>query len=182
MSLPASELSRGHTWQEYDCSCRLVQKCLSNVPLLCMIWILRGHVKCLPVIPHSCFFRLPAHPHVRPELQQPQPGDQLRRRQQEHHVRGLPRRWTLDVHGRRGLHGSHMGPQVPQRKLTALTFTLRSANLTLTPAAPSRSRNLQCQRIFQVNAPINCVCLHPNQVRLAHESLIGANTTVYLVF
>lgn len=28
-----------------------------------------------------------------------------------------------------------------------------------------RSRNLQCQRIFQVNAPINCVCLHPNQVR-----------------
>lgn len=27
-----------------------------------------------------------------------------------------------------------------------------------------RSRNLQCQRIFQVNAPINCVCLHPNQV------------------
>ncbi|XP_075021665.1 target of rapamycin complex subunit LST8 isoform X2 [Calonectris borealis] len=26
-----------------------------------------------------------------------------------------------------------------------------------------RSRNLQCQRIFQVNAPINCVCLHPNQ-------------------
>lgn len=28
----------------------------------------------------------------------------------------------------------------------------------------SRSRNLQCQRIFQVNAPINCVCLHPNQV------------------
>lgn len=29
---------------------------------------------------------------------------------------------------------------------------------------PCRSRNLQCQRIFQVNAPINCVCLHPNQV------------------
>ncbi|XP_010226309.1 PREDICTED: target of rapamycin complex subunit LST8, partial [Tinamus guttatus] len=27
-----------------------------------------------------------------------------------------------------------------------------------------RSRNLQCQRIFQVNAPINCVCLHPNQL------------------
>lgn len=26
-----------------------------------------------------------------------------------------------------------------------------------------RSRNLQCQRIFQVNAPVNCVCLHPNQ-------------------
>lgn len=28
-----------------------------------------------------------------------------------------------------------------------------------------RSRNLQCQKLFQVNAPINCVCLHPNQVR-----------------
>ena len=35
-------------------------------------------------------------------------------------------------------------------------------------APPQRSRNLQCQRIFQVNAPINCVCLHPNQVRGAH--------------
>ncbi|XP_056627343.1 target of rapamycin complex subunit lst8 isoform X1 [Triplophysa dalaica] len=29
-----------------------------------------------------------------------------------------------------------------------------------------RSRNLQCQRIFQVNAPVNCVCLHPNQAEL----------------
>ncbi|MGH0125632.1 UNVERIFIED_CONTAM: hypothetical protein FKN15_024159 [Acipenser sinensis] len=29
-----------------------------------------------------------------------------------------------------------------------------------------RSRNLQCKRIFQVNAPINCVCLHPNQAEL----------------
>ena len=27
-----------------------------------------------------------------------------------------------------------------------------------------RSRNLQCQRIFQVNSPVNAVCLHPNQV------------------
>ncbi|CAG5910905.1 unnamed protein product [Menidia menidia] len=33
-------------------------------------------------------------------------------------------------------------------------------------AAAGRSRNLQCQRIFQVNAPINCVCLHPNQAEL----------------
>lgn len=45
------------------------------------------------------------------------------------------------------------------------TFPLWSAKLTLIPTAPPRSRNLQCQRIFQVNAPINCVCLHPNQVR-----------------
>ncbi|KAL4230535.1 Target of rapamycin complex subunit lst8 [Mactra antiquata] len=29
-----------------------------------------------------------------------------------------------------------------------------------------RSRNLQCQRIFQVNAPVNCICLHPNQGEL----------------
>ncbi|KRX67115.1 Target of rapamycin complex subunit lst8 [Trichinella sp. T9] len=29
-----------------------------------------------------------------------------------------------------------------------------------------RSRNLQCQRIFQVNTPVSCVCLHPNQVEL----------------
>lgn len=29
-----------------------------------------------------------------------------------------------------------------------------------------RMRNLQCQRIFQVNTPVNCVCLHPNQVEL----------------
>lgn len=27
-----------------------------------------------------------------------------------------------------------------------------------------RSRNLQCQRVFQVKAPVNCVSLHPNQV------------------
>ncbi|XP_061181019.1 target of rapamycin complex subunit lst8-like [Saccostrea echinata] len=26
-----------------------------------------------------------------------------------------------------------------------------------------RTRSLQCQRIFQANAPVNCVCLHPNQ-------------------
>lgn len=29
-----------------------------------------------------------------------------------------------------------------------------------------RSRNLQCQRIFMVNSPVNCVCLHPNQGEL----------------
>ena len=27
-----------------------------------------------------------------------------------------------------------------------------------------RSRNLQCQRVYQVKAPVNCVILHPNQV------------------
>lgn len=29
-----------------------------------------------------------------------------------------------------------------------------------------RSRNLQCQRIFQANQPVNSVCLHPNQGEL----------------
>ncbi|KAK3932554.1 Target of rapamycin complex subunit lst8 [Frankliniella fusca] len=29
-----------------------------------------------------------------------------------------------------------------------------------------RSRTLQCQRIFQVSAPVNCACLHPNQSEL----------------
>lgn len=29
-----------------------------------------------------------------------------------------------------------------------------------------RSRNFQCQRIFQTSAPVNCVKLHPNQSEL----------------
>lgn len=29
-----------------------------------------------------------------------------------------------------------------------------------------RSKSSQCQRIFQVNAPVNCICLHPNQGEL----------------
>ncbi|KAI0208379.1 Target of rapamycin complex subunit lst8 [Lamellibrachia satsuma] len=37
-----------------------------------------------------------------------------------------------------------------------------------------RSRNLQCQRIFQVNAPVNCVCLHPNQGELLVGDQSGA--------
>ncbi|NWR87941.1 LST8 protein, partial [Furnarius figulus] len=41
------------------------------------------------------------------------------------------------------------------------------------PVCP-RSRNLQCQRIFQVNAPINCVCLHPNQAELIVGDQSGA--------
>lgn len=30
----------------------------------------------------------------------------------------------------------------------------------------NRSSSFQCQRIFQVTAPVNCVCLHPNQAEL----------------
>lgn len=105
----------------------------------------------------SC--RVSAHPHVRPELQQPKPRHQLRRSQQEHHLRGLPWGRTLDVHWRRGLHGSHMGPKV--RRFASTPAEIHSAVIN---RPPFRSRNLQCQRIFQVNAPINCVCLHPNQV------------------
>ncbi|XP_059485892.1 target of rapamycin complex subunit lst8 [Neocloeon triangulifer] len=29
-----------------------------------------------------------------------------------------------------------------------------------------RKGSMQCQRIFQVSAPVNCVCLHPNQAEL----------------
>ena len=38
-------------------------------------------------------------------------------------------------------------------------------------------RNLQCQRIFQANAPVNSVTLHPNQ----HELIVGdQNGAVHL--
>ena len=30
----------------------------------------------------------------------------------------------------------------------------------------TRSRNLHVSRIFQVGAPVNCACLHPNQAEL----------------
>lgn len=30
----------------------------------------------------------------------------------------------------------------------------------------NRGRAQQCQRLFQVNAPVNCMCLHPNQATL----------------
>lgn len=40
-----------------------------------------------------------------------------------------------------------------------------------------RSRTLQCQRMFGTNAPVNCVCLHPNQ----SELYIGdQNGAIYL--
>jgi len=29
-----------------------------------------------------------------------------------------------------------------------------------------RSRNLQCQRVYKAEAPINSICLHPNQGEL----------------
>ncbi|NXM87578.1 LST8 protein, partial [Oenanthe oenanthe] len=46
--------------------------------------------------------------------------------------------------------------------------------LSAPPLLCHRSRNLQCQRIFQVNAPINCVCLHPNQAELIVGDQSGA--------
>ena len=63
----------------------------------------------------SVFFsvsRLPTHPHVWLELQQPKPSDHIRWRQQEHHVGGLPWGRSLDVHRGGGLHGSDLGPEV----------------------------------------------------------------------
>ncbi|XP_048575935.1 target of rapamycin complex subunit lst8 [Nematostella vectensis] len=37
-----------------------------------------------------------------------------------------------------------------------------------------RTRSLQCQRVFQVNAPVNCVALHPNQGELIVGDQSGA--------
>ena len=37
-----------------------------------------------------------------------------------------------------------------------------------------RSRNLQCQRLFQMKSPVNCVCLHPNQGELFIGDQSGA--------
>lgn len=71
------------------------------------------HSQCWCIV----FFRLSAHPNVWPELQQPQSSDQLWWSQQEHHICRLPWRWTLDVHGGRGLHGSHLGSEVQNSKL-----------------------------------------------------------------
>ncbi len=33
---------------------------------------------------------------------------------------------------------------------------------------------MQCQKLFQANAPINCVCLHPNQAALVVGDQTGA--------
>ena len=33
---------------------------------------------------------------------------------------------------------------------------------------------MQCQKLFQANAPINCVCLHPNQAALVIGDQTGA--------
>jgi len=33
---------------------------------------------------------------------------------------------------------------------------------------------MQCQKLFQANAPINCVCLHPNQAILVIGDQSGA--------
>ncbi|NWY67601.1 LST8 protein, partial [Erithacus rubecula] len=82
-------------------------------------------------------------------------------------------RRALDVHGRGGLHGPHLGPQVGTGGFPPGC----AADVTALSAPPllcHRSRNLQCQRIFQVNAPINCVCLHPNQAELIVGDQSGA--------
>ena len=33
---------------------------------------------------------------------------------------------------------------------------------------------MQCQKLFQANAPINCVCLHPNQAAVVVGDQTGA--------
>ncbi|NXA04031.1 LST8 protein, partial [Sapayoa aenigma] len=64
--------------------------------------------------------------------------------------------------------GDHAGPEHDRSR--------RADPMLLNMLLPNccRSRNLQCQRIFQVNAPINCVCLHPNQAELIVGDQSGA--------
>ncbi|NWI42990.1 LST8 protein, partial [Picathartes gymnocephalus] len=87
-------------------------------------------------------------------------------------------RRALDVHGGGGLHGPHLGSQVGTGGVPPSGSTPglwgRSHTLSPPPSLCHRSRNLQCQRIFQVNAPINCVCLHPNQAELIVGDQSGA--------
>ena len=48
------------------------------------------------------------------------------------------------------------------------TYTLKTHNNYYSAhcLSFSRGRAQQCQRLFQVNAPVNCMCLHPNQATL----------------
>ncbi|NXK75024.1 LST8 protein, partial [Amazona guildingii] len=62
-------------------------------------------------------------------------------------------------------------PPAASQKLRSLSHAVNRALCLLFSC---RSRNLQCQRIFQVNAPINCVCLHPNQAELIVGDQSGA--------
>ena len=61
-----------------------------------------------------------------------------------------------------------MGPQVSICLLTLLHIqTQNTHNHTHTHIHTyHRGRSQQCQRLFQVNAPVNCMCLHPNQATL----------------
>ncbi|NXP72311.1 LST8 protein, partial [Ramphastos sulfuratus] len=80
-------------------------------------------------------------------------------------VGGKPGGW------RRGDPGEAAGPLPPAAEVVELVACAPSS---LLPHSFLRSRNLQCQRIFQVNAPINCVCLHPNQAELIVGDQSGA--------
>ncbi|NXU42922.1 LST8 protein, partial [Drymodes brunneopygia] len=71
-----------------------------------------------------------------------------------------------------GTSGGHRG--LPPRSGGTPGLWGRPHTLNTPPSLCHRSRNLQCQRIFQVNAPINCVCLHPNQAELIVGDQSGA--------
>ncbi|NWH66137.1 LST8 protein, partial [Geococcyx californianus] len=65
-------------------------------------------------------------------------------------------------------------PPAPREPNTRVHCQLPALTPTPSSLLCCRSRNLQCQRIFQVNAPINCVCLHPNQAELIVGDQSGA--------
>lgn len=66
----------------------------------------------------------------------------------------------MDVYRRRRLFRKSMGFEVNAE--TRMIYIFDSIILNFI----DRSSSFQCQRIFQVTAPVNCVCLHPNQAEL----------------
>lgn len=70
----------------------------------------------------------------------------------------------MDVYRRRRLFRKSMGFEVNyiQKYINKNNLYFQTSNIKFV----DRSSSFQCQRIFQVTAPVNCVCLHPNQAEL----------------
>lgn len=66
----------------------------------------------------------------------------------------------MDVYRRRRLFRKSVGFEVNHSEIRIIYIFNLILNLI------DRSSSFQCQRIFQVTAPVNCVCLHPNQAEL----------------
>ena len=106
--------------------------------------------------------RLSTYSYVWHLLWQSQPSYELWGSFKKCHWSRIPRRWSMDVHWWRRLYCSSLGFEV----LIIPNKCLQQIMVILTWLFSDRGHNLQCQRIFQVSAPVNCVCLHPNQGEL----------------